>query len=96
MKVYQGVIKKGKIAPTEPLDLPDGTIVQITLETKDEVFGTIEPDPFKNIEELAVETGVLDFAEEHNHYLYGPPKLRQERASDASRIPGYGCIDCVG
>jgi len=79
MKVYEAVVKKGKIVPTEPLDLPDGTSVQVMLEPKGEVRGALGPDPFENIEELAVDTGMGDFAEEHDHYLYGTPKAGERR-----------------
>jgi hypothetical protein len=27
-----------------------------------------------NIEDIAVDTGITDFAENHDHYLYGTPK----------------------
>ncbi len=79
MKVYEAVVKKGKIVPSEPLDLPDGTLVHIMPETVGEGFGVSVPDPFDNIEELAIETGIRDFAEEHDHYLYGIPKRREGR-----------------
>ena len=33
-------------------------------------------DPWDNlnIEEIAIDTGIEDFAENHDHYLYGTPK----------------------
>lgn len=37
---------------------------------------TAENDPWDNldIDEIAVDTGIEDFAENHDHYLYGTPK----------------------
>ncbi len=36
----------------------------------------VEDDPWDNldIEEIAVDTGIEDFAKNHDHYLYGTPK----------------------
>lgn len=35
-----------------------------------------QPDPWDalNLEELSVDTGIEDFAENHDHYLYGTKK----------------------
>jgi len=36
----------------------------------------VEDDPWDHldIEEIAVDTGIKDFAKNHDHYLYGTPK----------------------
>ena len=36
----------------------------------------IEDDPWDNLDfdQIAVDTGISDFAENHDHYLYGVPK----------------------
>lgn len=34
---------------------------------------TREPDPLLGLHDLAVETGLKDLAEHHDHYLYGTP-----------------------
>jgi len=35
-----------------------------------------EPDPWDNldIEEISIDTGIKDFAQNHDYYLYGTPK----------------------
>jgi hypothetical protein len=46
----------------------------IAVEIKPEVLSGDSWDRL-NIEEIAVDTGRVDFAENHDHYLYGTPKL---------------------
>ncbi len=45
---------------------------------KQEITGTEESDAWtdflENIDKYAVETGIKDLAENHDHYLYGTPK----------------------
>lgn len=45
----------------------------ISVEIKQEL---LQDDPWDNlsIDEVAVDTGIEDFAENHDHYLYGTPK----------------------
>ncbi|CAN2041712.1 conserved hypothetical protein [Candidatus Magnetomoraceae bacterium gMMP-15] len=46
----------------------------ITFEIKQKI--SIDDDPWDNldIDEIAVDTGIEDFAKNHDHYLYGTPK----------------------
>lgn len=48
----------------------------ISYELKKELNENEENDPWDslNIDEIAVDTGIEDFAENHDHYLYGIPK----------------------
>ncbi len=79
MKVYEAVVKKGRIVPSDSLDLPEGTKVRITLNARVKSSHQKPPDPLENIEKLAIETGLPDFSEEHDHYLYGIPKLKGKK-----------------
>lgn len=67
--------------------LPNEKVVQLITEIK-ELFikrgisceigkkMTVYDDPWDNldIDKIAVDTGIEDFAENHDHYLYGTPK----------------------
>lgn len=46
----------------------------ISYELKKELNGEDDPWDCLNIDEIAVDTGIKDFAENHDHYLYGIPK----------------------
>lgn len=49
-------------------------------EAKDTVKDTVKDiakdmrDPLLDLEDIAVETGIPDLAQHHDHYLYGVPK----------------------
>jgi hypothetical protein len=45
----------------------------IPVEIKQD-FSSDDPWDNLNIDEIAVDTGIEDFAENHDHYLYGTPK----------------------
>jgi predicted DNA-binding antitoxin AbrB/MazE fold protein len=53
----------------QPLQLPEGTEVKISLE-----LPTTDSDPAFDLAALAVDGGPSDLAHEHDHYLYGAPK----------------------
>ena len=71
--VYDGNIFRLK----HPLNLKRGQEVELTVKEVD----TVEDDPSYDISSLAVETGICNLAEEHDHYLYGTPK----RGTDDAR-----------
>ena len=71
--VYDGNIFRLK----HPLNLKRGQEVELTVKEVD----TVEDDPSYDISSLAVETGISNLAEEHDHYLYGTPK----RGTDDAR-----------
>jgi len=50
--------------------------IQEGIDLKMESQSISKNDPCKELdfEQIAVETGVEDFAENHDHYLYGVPK----------------------
>ncbi len=57
------------IKKVEDIFSKDGISVEIKQELPSD-----DPWDNLNIEEIAVDTGIEDFAENHDHYLYGIPK----------------------
>lgn len=68
------------------LSLPDEVKEQLHLEKGDKFIASLEPlhennlkkDPAYNLSRWAVDTGIADLAQEHNHYLYGTPKTTEK------------------
>jgi hypothetical protein len=59
--------------PTEPVDLPANTEYQVTIDqsngiSEDPVY------PLAGLVDFAMDMGIPDLAEQHDHYLYGTPK----------------------
>lgn len=63
---------KSLISEIEKLLAKEG----ISFEIEKKTYMLNDDDPWDNldIEEIAVDTGIEDFAENHDHYLYGTPK----------------------
>jgi hypothetical protein len=59
--------------PTEPVDLPANSEC---LTTIDQTSDTTEAQshPLAGLIEFAMDMGIPDLAEQHDHYLYGTPK----------------------
>lgn len=77
------VVFDGKVLrPEEPVDLEPNKHYMLTIEPMEGVEETpsVEDDPAFNLSSLAVKTGIPDLATEHDHYLYGTPKRRDEDA----------------
>jgi hypothetical protein len=78
---YKGHVQNGVIVLDEPTDLPDGTEVKVL-----PVNASVSSDEGQATERtwaerLAPFVGCLDglpsdFAEHHDHYLYGVPKRK--------------------
>jgi predicted DNA-binding antitoxin AbrB/MazE fold protein len=74
------IYENGVFHPTEPVALPDGSRVEITLRTHDAgASPTAEAAPLAGLAALATSQPVnpnlpTDLAAQHNHYLYGSPK----------------------
>jgi hypothetical protein len=75
---YRGQVKGGAIVLEPGVDLPEGSIVRIELETSERSRREEPADPLFRMTELAVDTGIRDLSTNIDHYLYGHPK-----ASDA-------------
>lgn len=67
MAIREALVEKGQLVLREPLALPDGTRVTVRVEEPGE-------SPLLEIARKAVEMGVEDGAEQHDHYVYGTPK----------------------
>jgi hypothetical protein len=72
MTVRDAVVQGGQLVLKSPLELPDGTVVRVQV-------GEPEPHPLTWIAEHAINTGITDLAEEHDHYIYGTPKKKKSR-----------------
>lgn len=68
---YRGHVKNGQIAFDEPVELPEGSEVNVEIVQN----GDGKPRIWDKLRELAgtVEGLPPDMAENHDHYLYGTP-----------------------
>ena len=74
--------EQGVLRLKEPLSLPDGTQVDVTVIAPEEGNGEhtqiMEDSAWDALTQLladcAIDTGVPDLASEHDHHLYGIPK----------------------
>jgi hypothetical protein len=65
-------VRDGKLEFAEPLDLPNGTQVEVELSP----LNGDKQDPFLWMIENAVDTGIPDLAERHDYYaVHGTPEL---------------------
>lgn len=67
MSVLEAIVQNGQIVLKEPLALPDGTPIKVRVEASVQ-------NPLLDIAGQAVDMGVRDGAERHDHYIYGTPK----------------------
>lgn len=58
------------IAEIEKIFIKEG----VNYEIEKKVLFSDDPWDSLDIDEIAVDTGIEDFAENHDHYLYGIPK----------------------
>ena len=71
---YRGHVKNGQIALDEPVELPEGSEVNVEIVQN----GDGKPTIWDKLRELAgtVEGLPPDMAENHDHYLYSTPKKK--------------------
>ncbi len=77
----KAVYEQGVLRLKEPLPLPDGAEVDVTVtlrEARGEQSQAMEDRSWDALTQLlaecAINTGVSDLARQHDHYLYGIPK----------------------
>jgi hypothetical protein len=70
---FRGRVAGGAIVLEPGVDLPEGTVVRVEVETAAAASG--EYDELSRMIDLAGETGVADLATNIDHYLYGSPKV---------------------
>jgi hypothetical protein len=88
-KSVQGLFHNGAAHPLQPVAGREGQRVIITFveETSPssppalpDRNGDEEPDEWDQlIDSCSVDTGIADFAEEHDHYIHGTPKKKRRR-----------------
>lgn len=79
--VYQGIIQNGMLLLDDGVQLPEGAPVRVELLNQDTPQAARSPkdDILFRMGEYAVDTGIPDLAVNINHYLYGHPKVTDER-----------------
>lgn len=86
----KAIYEQGVLRLKEPLSLPDGTQVDVTVTSHEEDNGErsqgMDDRSWDSLTQLLadceIDTGVPDLASQHDHYLYGIPK----RLTDADNI----------
>ncbi|MDZ7291937.1 MAG: hypothetical protein ONB44_16980 [candidate division KSB1 bacterium] len=68
--IFDGEVLK----PEGKIDLDPNTRYKVLVEKPISGFPEIKIRAFRRIVERAIPTGIRDFAEQHDHYLYGVPK----------------------
>lgn len=71
---FRGKVSGGAIVLEPGARLPEGASVRVEVEAAVPVFEG--GDELSRMTDLAGETGVDDLAENHDHYLYGFPKVK--------------------
>lgn len=76
----KAIYERGALRLTEPIELEDGTRVDVIVITRepdngDQVGADSSRDALEDlIAQCAIDTGIPDLAHQHDHYLYGTPK----------------------
>lgn len=77
----KAIYENGVLRLKEPLRLPEGAHVDITVTSQEDDGGRsqgMEDQSWDALTQLltqcAIDTGVPDLAQQHDHYLYGIPK----------------------
>lgn len=74
--VFKGHVRQGVVVFDTTCELADGTVVRIEPISSDESLGSMsEAGDLFRVSEMAKPTGVSDLALNHDHYLYGHPKV---------------------
>jgi len=68
---YRGHVENGVVVLDDPVELPEGAVVQVDL-AEEEAIPTLA-ERLKDV--IGIVDGLPeDMAEQHDHYLYGTPK----------------------
>ncbi len=75
-KQVRAIFNGNVFCPEEPVDLKLNHHYLLFIESIDNIeeSNNVEDDPAYDLVSLAVNTGIADFAVEHDHYLYGISK----------------------
>jgi len=72
MNIVEAIYENGVFRPLQKVDLEEGEKVEIIINL------SLEKDPAETIPDLAIDTGIPDFATNIDHYLYGLPKQSEK------------------
>ncbi|MDQ3220122.1 MAG: antitoxin family protein [Acidobacteriota bacterium] len=72
MNIVEAIYENGVLRPIQKVDLEEGEKVEIIINL------SLEKDPAETIPDLAIDTGISDFATNIDHYLYGLPKQSEK------------------
>lgn len=81
MLAVRGIFQNGIVLPQQPVEAFDGQNVIITFLDRgngESAFATQESgwdELLELAETCAIETGISDLGHQHDHYLYGKPKV---------------------
>ena len=75
MRSVKGKFYNGVATPAEPVEGHEGELVIITFLDEERTADNSGWQALAQlVEDCAVETGISDLAQQHDHYLYGKPK----------------------
>jgi hypothetical protein len=70
------------LCPEEPVSLPQNVSLRVTVASEESTAPSSACGPLDVFERLAAKTGLVsgpvDWATEHDHYLYGVPKRSED------------------
>lgn len=76
-KALEAIYEQGVLRLKEPIALEDGAEVEVIVISREAATTEqteILDDILRLVEECAVDTGLPNLADQHDHYLYGKPK----------------------
>jgi hypothetical protein len=76
MKSIKAVYDGKRVKLLEPVNLPANTPLEIIVKEKPRKKRS--PDSWDSLGDDAIDLEITDLAEQHDHYLYGPPKRRRD------------------
>ena len=76
MKSIKAIYDGKQVKLLEPVSLPANTPLVVVVKKRPAARGK-RKDPWERLGEDAIDMGVNDLAEQHDHYLYGVPKRRR-------------------
>lgn len=79
---YRGEVKGGVIVLEPGAQLAEGTVVSVHPMDAAAAQKNGDADELWRMGELAADTGIPDLSINHDHYLYGHPKVKDERNPD--------------
>ncbi len=71
-ETVEAIYENGVFRPLQPVNLPEGEHVHLTVEGDDRAT-----DPAANLPDIAIDMGIPDLATNIDYYLYGLPKQKE-------------------